>query len=368
MENNLDKKYIVYVTMNTINGKIYIGVHGTYTPYKFDNYLGCGSWIDEPSSYNKGKYPLHAAILKYGTHAFKRQTLRVFDTLQDALDLERWLVTEEFIKQPNNYNATVGGGMPPLLNKPVNQFDLNGKFIKTWDSEQSIRDYFQSKVSISKIIRTKRNFAGYFWSDKDSINVEEYQKTTRRGFIDQYDLDGNYITSYSGTLIASQKLDIDFKKLNMSIFRQRPCDGYIFLKSGIDVSDIFCKNIQRTANKHPIYRYLKSGEYDSEYATTVQAVRATPHANGSSLRNAVLNGYSCGGYKWSYYKASNYYDLEEPKKDTKVPAIEQYDKEGNLIKVWENPKECKKQYPYCYDVCRGKCKSTQGYVFKYQTN
>jgi hypothetical protein len=43
-------KYIVYLTTNIINNKIYIGVHGTNNPDIFDGYLGCGVNINIPSS------------------------------------------------------------------------------------------------------------------------------------------------------------------------------------------------------------------------------------------------------------------------------------------------------------------------------
>ena len=72
-------KYIVYLTTNKINNKIYIGVHETENPDIFDGYLGCGANINKPSSYNKGKTHLHNAILKYGTSAFYRQTIKEFD-------------------------------------------------------------------------------------------------------------------------------------------------------------------------------------------------------------------------------------------------------------------------------------------------
>lgn len=35
-------KYIVYQTINTVNNKIYIGVHGTEDPETFDGYIGNG--------------------------------------------------------------------------------------------------------------------------------------------------------------------------------------------------------------------------------------------------------------------------------------------------------------------------------------
>ena len=115
MENN-SQKFIVYLTINTNNKKRYVGVHGTSTPNKFDGYLGNGALVQSPSTYNKGLYPLHAAILKYGVKSFKRFTLKVFDKLEDALDLERWIVTKEFIKRTDTYNCTLGGGLPPLHN------------------------------------------------------------------------------------------------------------------------------------------------------------------------------------------------------------------------------------------------------------
>ena len=364
MENSLEFKHIVYITVNTVNGKFYIGVHKTDTPDKFDGYLGCGAWLGQPSSYNKGRTPLHAAILKYGTSSFKRLTIKVFDNRQDALNLEKTLVTKDFISLPNNYNAVVGGGDPPLANRPVNQFTLDGQFIKTWESEESIRQFFKVKVSMSDVIKYKRNMAGYFWSMDSNIDIDEYQKAVRHGFIDQYDLCGNYLNSYRSVNIASQKLDIPFSKLNMAVFRRRPCEGYYFLKSGIDIAEIF--RIKRTINKQPVYRYLISGEYDKTYATTVQAVRDTPHTHGTSIKNAIVNGGTTGGYRWSYLKGDNYFQLQNPTQYQKIPRILQYTLTGELIKIWDNYRECKKKFPYCVDVCNGKAKSSRGYVFKYE--
>ena len=43
MESNI--KFIVYLTTNLVNRKIYVGVHRTETPEIFDGYLGNGLTI-----------------------------------------------------------------------------------------------------------------------------------------------------------------------------------------------------------------------------------------------------------------------------------------------------------------------------------
>jgi len=86
--------YTVYETTNTINGKIYIGVHKTKNPE--DSYMGSGNAISK-------------AIKKYGKGNFSKKILYKFDTLQEAYDKEAEIVTKEFCLEKNNYNLVPGG-------------------------------------------------------------------------------------------------------------------------------------------------------------------------------------------------------------------------------------------------------------------
>jgi hypothetical protein len=78
-------KYIVYLTTNIINNYIYVGVHKTDSIDKFDGYLGCGVYTNSPKSYNCQETAFQCAVAKYGPKNFKRKTLKVFETLEQAL-------------------------------------------------------------------------------------------------------------------------------------------------------------------------------------------------------------------------------------------------------------------------------------------
>lgn len=41
---------------------------------------------------------------------------------------------------------------------------------------------------------------------------------------------------------------------------------------------------------------------------------------------------------------------------------------GDLIKIWDSPKDCKEQFPGALRCCQGYLKSAGGYVFKYLEN
>lgn len=87
--------YIVYKVTNLVNSKIYIGRHKQYS-YDFDGYLGSGELIKK-------------ALSAHGISNFERETLFTYSNLEDAINKEKELVTEDFIKSESNYNLIPGG-------------------------------------------------------------------------------------------------------------------------------------------------------------------------------------------------------------------------------------------------------------------
>ena len=90
------KKYnYVYITINLINGKQYVGEHSTNNID--DNYLGSGQ-------------NLRKSIRKYGRKNFNKKILEHFDTKEEAFDNQETYINKYDTCSPNGYNISPKGG------------------------------------------------------------------------------------------------------------------------------------------------------------------------------------------------------------------------------------------------------------------
>jgi hypothetical protein len=103
--------HIVYKTVNKVNCKYYIGVQNTDDP----SYLGSG-------------ISLKKAIKKYGKDNFTKETLFECTSKEEAFELESKIVTQELVNDPQCYNMTVGGKIPPS-NKGIKMPPRDSKYI-----------------------------------------------------------------------------------------------------------------------------------------------------------------------------------------------------------------------------------------------
>lgn len=215
--------YIVYETINLVNNFIYIGKHQTAT-LDFDGYLANGIHINQPKTYMEGKTLMQKAVKKYGPASFKRTTLKVFDKLEDALDLERWLVDEKFIKRPDTYNMILGGReFQPANSKGVFLYDKNGNFVTEFPSQQKAALFIYGRESggsnISNVLKKGYGFCGEYQVSRIKVDFMKdyntYKDTLWKKMVDkfsdrtglesrfgnpkkvaQYDMNGNLITIY----------------------------------------------------------------------------------------------------------------------------------------------------------------------------
>jgi len=165
---NLNNKYkIVYKTTNLINGKTYIGVHATNNLK--DKYIGCGVKSNSTAIYNANrrayKTPFIDAVVKYGYNKFKREILFIFDTYEEALNMEKLIVNEEFIKDKSNYNISVGGdnvqalsGSENVQSKPLAAYDSNGDYLNKYPcASEAAAALNLNSQSINCVMQGKNN-------------------------------------------------------------------------------------------------------------------------------------------------------------------------------------------------------------------
>lgn len=358
MENNL--KSIVYVTVNTVNQKIYVGVHITENPYKFDNYWGCGIKGTTCDKFLHPKTPFQKACKKYGLDAFRRYTLFVFDTYEEALEMEKQIVNEEFVRRKDTYNAMVGGGagLVPACEIPIYQYDLEGNYLQEFRSiaEASRKLECSTTVFHSAIINNS-TAVGFYWSrtKTDKLDVSNYVKPTSKP-VYVYNTDGTFAFEMPSVAECARKLEVLTNCIYRAEAKQTKCGGFYI---SFEKVEYFVKIPQKRVRNKTLFQYALTGEFIAEvsYEEAHEICK-----NPDRLHRAIAQNYSCGGFLWSKTKVKSLKPLKQDRKK----KIYQYDLDGNLIKVWDSYRECVKQYSKLREVLNGKRNHFKGFVFKYE--
>lgn len=200
-------KYIVYQTLNLVNNKIYIGVHKTKDPDVFDGYIGCGIVVTNSSTYTNPKTPLQYAVKKYGTSKFRRSILFVFDTAEEAYNKEADIVTWDFINRSDTYNAKLGGIGGSCIYIKINQFDLDGNLVNTWNSIKEASEFYNiSDTAISNAEKFCGSCIGYYWSRESNIDISKY-KNLKKTICYKYNSLGKLVDTYNSIYEAAKLND-----------------------------------------------------------------------------------------------------------------------------------------------------------------
>ncbi len=194
--NKIKYKWIVYITINKINGKFYIGCHKVLDPKKWDGYIGHGIYSMSGAKYLKknGNWPFVNAVVKYGYDNFKRTTLKIFDDEKSALLFEETLVTEELIKSKECYNVTIGGKSSTwfLMQKRIYKFDLKGNFLQSYQSIKTAANSCNlDQANIIACLKGRQHTCGgFYWNYEKKFDYVAYNPEKK---VCQYDLNGNLI-------------------------------------------------------------------------------------------------------------------------------------------------------------------------------
>lgn len=245
--------------------------------------------------------------------------------------------------------------------EPVLQFDMEGKFVKKFDSAaQAAGEFNVSVFSLYSCLQGKVNTcAGFQWryqrdlgdNQGDAPSIEPNKKKIMKRYtsIFQFSLQGKFIREYASVRDASKKLGINNRCITSCLsgavktgggFQWRSGDNPMFKEGIIHLEPI---RYPHTIAYQPILQFDKDGNLVKEYDTAREAAKEV----GISLQSIRLclkgETYSAGGFQWEKkeeissillnkgeYKIS---PLKKKIKDTKVRReILQFDLEGKFIK------------------------------------
>lgn len=286
----MELKYIVYITINTVNGKFYIGVHRT-NPEVFDGYIGCGIYHISSATKN---FPFHKAVRKYGVSAFKRTTIKIFPDTEEgkkeAYALEAELVNPVLLKSKSCYNLALGGGCPNQETKTVYMFDLKGEFLRSFQSASTAAQYLGIKNVTSAQTAIQHNCNGktrsaycYFWSYKKEFT---YLQEDRWVKVAQYTIGGKFLRYYDSVSQAEAELHVN--SIKQALRKNWVCSNYQWRYYTGDTSDI--EPYIPNKYKHfyvPIKMFDKDGNLIGTYEDMRQCVKEHPGLSVSQISRVI---------------------------------------------------------------------------------
>lgn len=303
----MELKYIFYITVNSINGKFYFGVHRT-NPQVFDGYIGCGIARQSQATLD---IAFHRAVKKYGYDNFKRTTIKVFDTKEEAYEFEKLIVTPTLLKSKQCYNTTIGGigGGNEIQKKTVYQFDLNGNFIRSYksarDAAMTVSPDNQDTIRASIkncCLGTSYSSCGFFWSYyKEFIKKEDYQSNInrRKNKIAQYTLSGKFLRYYDN--ITEARNATGLRNLYSSIRGECSIGGFQWRYYTGDDSDIPPFESPVTMYRTKPIICTDSNGIETEYASIKKCIEINPEFSSKGVKDVIRGiNKTHKGYKFRW--------------------------------------------------------------------
>ena len=357
-------KYIVYETTNLINGKIYVGLHKTKDPDTFDGYLGNGIIATQPYTYMYSKTAFQAAVKKYGPKNFKRKTLAIFNTLEEASDLEEQIVNEKFLERPDVYNMILGGIAGCLVSQRIRvfQYDENGNYVNEYESFADAALQLNCDYTlISYAVRKKSKAKNCFWTtDKvDKLDLTNYNLGLNHAkCVYFYNLKGEYLGGFKSQARASEKSGITTDCIRKACILGNSVKNKYYLS--YIKADSYDKARTEYIKNRQVFKYNPDGSFCKEYETQQEAELE----NKTNITKSIkLKSPDENGYLWSLEKLENY---NKPKGRNKKRKVGKYDLQGNLVKEYESATAAEKENgTSVWKVLAGTNRTHKQHIYKY---
>jgi group I intron endonuclease len=285
----------IYKITNLINGKTYVGQY-TGEELIFNYYMGGGTI-------------LRKAIKKYGKENFKKEVIIKGSFNKELLkNLEiHYIQLYSPALTLNSYNIDRGGLSSTALCKRVNQYDLKGNFIKTYESIGEASDITNSNYSsIRTCLQNKtassNSFIWLYEGQENLINdklkrlhptKEDISKRHFKQLI--FVFDGNTWFDFLSTNDAAMYIGCNSSITQRAIKAQWRTYKHFLITSNKENIKFYGKNkreksvVQKDLNNVVLKVWEKSSDAANYYGIRKENINTSIRRNGT-----------CLNYKWTY--------------------------------------------------------------------
>lgn len=366
----------IYKIENKINSKCYVG-QSIDIEHR---------WMIHKSTLNNNTHHnnyLQRAWNKYGEENFEFKILEICS--EDELDEKEieWidkLHSYRYHSDSNGYNMNIGGD-GNRKDCPILQFDLYGNFVNEYKNIHVASQMTGINIqSISGCCKKNHKYAGkYIWiyknEYKDNKSLDWNFNNSKLRNINQYDLDGNLIKTWSHLKDIVNELHINPQSCLRHV--TYTCGGYIFkyVDDNFLIDDKYlylAKNSLRLTCNKPFYQVDINGDIVNSYLSLSQAKEDGWNERMINeccrgLRPKYKNFLWIPQEEYKYYTPELCKSIIDNKPIRKKYCIEQYDNNHKLIKTYNQLKDVVQDgflKGNVLDCCLGRKPQYKGYIWK----
>ena len=274
----------IYKIQNNINQKNYIG-QSKNIEMRWKQHI----YNAETGS----QYPIHRALRKYGIENFSFSILEECETSELNNKEIEWI--SKLNSYEDGYNCTRGG---------------DGYLKIDYDQILALWNEGMGAKEISDITGIASSHLTYILHSFDisKEKIRERSKKYMRTSVEQYDLTGKLIASYSCAEEAYKVTGIFAKNIQCVCQRQpqyKSVGGFLWKYADDDIPIEFLikrKNTLENPQQKTVYQYSLSGELLKEYHSTGEAAKCTGVSQQNISSVCLGKRAKAGGYIWSYDK------------------------------------------------------------------
>lgn len=382
-------KGLIYIATNLYNGRSYVGQTRNTLKHRMNQHYQDAKKSDSVNSF-------HYALAQYGKSAFEWRILDEFSGSKEEV-IHALNVAEEYhilkhrtMLEEHGYNATRGGYSSDKFSevikrraksgskyKPVLQYDLDGNFIKEYESLSCACYELAGRptgITLGKV------WHGFQWVEKISPSfpkrIDPYKPEKLSNAVVVYTKNGEFYKEYETASKCFKELGKQYRireSFSDTTLHKRGENTMLVFRKGkhripprIEVEIPSSTPKEASQVNTPVLQYTKKGAFIREYPSIAAAKRKTGVSEACirtwcNKKPPFSAHHSRSRWIWQYKNGEilENIDIKGIRRVNYAPnpdrMIIQYSRDGSFIKIWKNMCQASLQTEESYNLIRKQC-------------